>query len=113
MFLSNRNEDHFYYGAILEVEYKDEICYIKVDQPDDYYFETSQQLDLSQLTVNKVIPIKSHYGPSYNFWEYLDWFSIFEIFMVISIPISFIIFAATFFPALARRKRRERNKTAD
>lgn len=106
LFLSNRNDDAFYYGAIVEVAYQDKISFIKVDKENEYKFETSQSLDLDSLSIKSVTPIKSKKPSSFSFWDCSSVFSgLLEVFIILSV-ISFGIFAAIFFPAMARRRRR-------
>lgn len=100
------------YGAILKLDYKDTICYMVVSEGRDYRFETSEELELDKLTVLDVIGIKSEpylthqLGCGGGFSNILA--AVIIVFVIFAILLSFGIFAAIFFPAMARRRRRRR-----
>ena len=103
---SEAKDKDFNYGAILKINYEDNIYYVKVDETQKYRIETREELDLTKLTVLDVTVIKSR--PSY--YGIVDVFTIIAIVVIVCLVI-FIgggIFAAIFIPTMVRRKRRRR-----
>ena len=105
-------DTHYNYGAILKLDYKDTVCYIEVSEGRGYRFETTEELELDKLTVLDVIGIKSEPYLTHQLGCGGDFSGILAIvitvFVVFAILLSFGIFAAIFFPAMARRRRRRR-----
>ena len=106
-------DTHYEYGAVVKIDYKDTVCYIQVSEGRGYRFETNEKLELDKLTVLEVIGIKSEPYASHqlggcmaNAFEVMKLAIIF--FVVFSVLLSFGIFSAIFFPAMARRRRRRR-----
>ena len=105
-------DTYYEYGAILKFNYKDTICYVKVSEGRDYTIETNEELELDKLTVLDVVGIKSEpylthqLGCGGSFSTVLT--IVIIVFVLFAIMISFGIFAAIFFPAMARRRRRRR-----
>ena len=100
------SDTNWNYGAILKVNYDENIYYVKVDERDRYHIETNEEIDLTKLTILDVTAIKSRpymYGV-------LDGFAIVAIVFIVCffILIGGGIFAAIFIPTMVRRKRRRR-----
>ena len=100
------NDSNYNYGAILKLNYNDNIYYVKVDERGGYIIETSEKLDLEKLTLLDVTVVKSRpymYGV-------MDGFLIVAIVFLVcfGIVVSAGIFCAIFFPAMKRRKRARR-----
>ena len=111
-------DTHYNYGAILKIDYKDVTCYIDVSEGRDYRFETNEELELDKLTILEVIGIKSEPYMTHqlggcfgNFAEALK--TVLIVLAVFFVLLSFGIFSAIFFPAMARRKRRRRAALAE
>ena len=100
------SDTNWHYGAVLKINYNDNLYYVKVDERNGYDIETKGELDLTKLSVLDVTVIKSRpymYG-------IVDGFTIIAIvfFVCFFILIGGGIFAAIFIPAMVRRKRRRR-----
>ena len=100
------SDTNWNYGAILKVNYDENIYYVKVDARDGYHIEANEEIDLTKLTILDVTAIKSRpymYGV-------LDGFAIVAIVFIVCffILIGGGIFAAIFIPTMVRRKRRRR-----
>ena len=96
------------YGAILKTTYLDNVYYIKVDSYQQYRISSSTPLDLAHLTISDVVVIKE----KKQFAGLASAIAIIVTIFVVGffLLISFGIFAIIFFPAMARRRRRNRNK---
>ena len=97
------------FGVVADLTYDGNNYYIKIDERGDYIIESSQELDLSKLTINNLTVIKSH---SYDYGCRGGMEKLATILLIIVIlffvMISVGIFSAIFFPAMARRRRRRR-----
>ena len=104
-----RNKD-YHYGVILKVTYDEQAYYIKLDDNKELCITTEEEIDITKLTVDSAVAIKSseHSSDSYGFDL------VFGVIMLIffGLTISFGIFAAIFFPTMARRRRRRRRMQA-
>ena len=94
------------YGAVLKLLYEEKTYYVKVDERNSFYLTAFEELDLAKLTLQDVTVIKSkgYYSDTTNFFTLVAAIFVVGFFMLIS----FGIFAAIFFPAMARRIRRRR-----
>ena len=104
------SDTNWNYGAVLKLEYDEDIYYVKINEQRNFQIEASQKLDLSKLSVLDVSVIKSRpymYG-------ILDGFAIVAIvfFVCFFLLVGGGIFAAIFIPKMVRRKRRNRAKAA-
>lgn len=100
------NGSDYNYGAVLKLLYEGSTYYVKVDERNDFYFTAYEELDLEKLTLQDVTVIKSkpYYSDVFNAIGIVVFVIIFGFFLLLS----FGIFAAIFFPAMARRRRRRR-----
>ena len=105
------------YSAAIKLTYEGETYCVKCnDIRNDFYITANTELNLSNLTIDEVVPLKSkqryyYDGLFINLGDALRTFLIF--FIILGLFISFGIFAAIFFPAMARRKRRNRMNAAN
>ncbi len=107
--LEYQNDSDWNYGVVANINYDGNTYYIKIDARGGFIVETSQELDLTKLTINDLTVIKSHsygYGCRGNAQKIMIIFLV--IVFIFALMISFGIFAAIFFPAMARRRRRRR-----
>ena len=108
----NLPDTHYNYGVILKLEYEGDTCYIAVSKGLGYRFETSEKLDLEKVNVADIIGIKSEPYLTHQFGCSGDLSGALTvaliIFIVFALFMSFGIFAAIFFPAMARRRRKRR-----
>ena len=97
-------ENYYYYTAAY-VTYKGINYCIDVD---DLTFTTNEKLDLEQFTLNKIVAIKNEYiRRNSDSWDYAGFLQSLLLFLLIFfVLLSFGIFSAIFFPAMARRRRR-------
>ena len=100
------SDSNWNYGAVLKLNYDENIYYVKVDERGGYRLETNAELDLTKLSILDVTVIKSRpymYG-------IVDAFTIIAIVFIacFAVLISGGIFAAIFIPTMVRRKRRRR-----
>ena len=110
-------DTYYEYGAILKLDYKGVTCYIEVSESRNYQFQTTEELELDKLTVLDVIGIKSEPYLTHQLGGCVGGFSNFLkmaliVFAIFFLIISFGVFSAIFFPAMARRRRRNREKLA-
>lgn len=101
-------DNEFNYECAANVTYKGVDYYITVN--DDLYFTTYEQLDLEQLTVNKVVMLKSSVKYYYNYGgiDFSGALKALLIFLLLFfLIVGFGIFSAIFFPAMARKRRRK------
>ena len=100
------SDTNWNYGAILKLEYEENIYYIKVDERGGYQIETVKELDLTKLSVLDITVIKSR--PSY--YGIVDAFAIITIvfFVCLFVLVGGGIFAAIFIPIMVRKKRNRR-----
>ena len=98
----------YYYGAALEITYDNVSYCVKSRSIDSITFSTTELLDLEKLSIDKIVALKSTQNVFYD-TDFKDALSILLIFLLVSgLILSFGIFAAIFFPAMARRRRRNR-----
>ena len=101
------NGSDYNYGAVLKLLYEGSTYYVKVDERNDFYFTAYEELDLEKLTLQDVTVIKSkpYYSEAFN-----TTLGIVALVIIVGffLLLSFGIFAAIFFPAMARRRRRRR-----
>ena len=111
LFIYNKDDDHYDYATILDMTYKSEHYAIGVTYDNSKYrFETSEELDLNNIAVDKVTVVKSS-NYNINCYSYSVWAILGDVFLILLI-ISPGIFAAIFVPAMVRKKRRNREKSA-
>ena len=105
---SGMNDD-YYYGAAIKLNYKGETYCIRNGFTSDMLFTTTEELDMSQLSVNEIVALKSEKTYIYmNDFDIGGALKAVLIFLLIcGLLLSFGIFAAIFFPAMARRRRRK------
>ena len=105
------------YSAAIKLTYEGETYCVKCnDIRNDFYITANVELNLSNLTIDEIVPLKSkqryyYDGLFINLGDALRTFLIF--FIILGLFISFGIFAVIFFPAMARRKRRNRMNAAN
>lgn len=102
--------DEFNYVSIINLTYVGVSFAVRCDSINKVYFQTSESIDLEKLTINDVKMVR--YNEEYNYPNYFagcqDFINAFLLFLLIFfILLSFGIFAAIFFPAMARRRRRK------
>ena len=103
---------NYNYRAVLKFTYDGASACICLDDFDNLMFSTNEQIDLTKLTVTDVVMVRDterhnyYNGIGINLENALRGFLIFLL--VFGLLLSFGIFAAIFFPAMARRKRRNR-----
>ena len=107
--LSNLN-DEYYYACAIKLNYKGVTYCVKSNDTKNITISASSELDLSQLSVSEVVALKStktyYYTEFLNFDDALKAIGLFLL--IFGLLLSFGIFSAIFFPAMARRKRRNR-----
>ena len=112
--VSGRLSD-YYYGAAVKVTYDGKDGCLKIDNLQDKPFiRTSERIDLSKLTVHEVVAYKSaryYYGANVNWNNALT--PLLTFLLIFGLLLSFGIFSAIFFPAMARRKRRNRQNASN
>ena len=109
MSLNGEKEKNKIYGVILEAEYNGSKYYIRINDAELYNFSTEEEIDLTKLVVNDIKVIKSvEHDSDYYIGLIIDIVTI-VVFLVL---IPFGIFAAIFFPAMARKRRRKKAKAA-
>ena len=96
----------WHYGFILDITYDGVNYFVKIDERNEYLLESHDELDLDKLVINDAVIIKSrpyYYGVG-------TFFNIFITVLVVAffLMISFGIFAAIFFPTMARKRRARR-----
>ena len=105
------------YSAAIKLTYEGEAYSVKCnDIRNDFYITANTELNLSNLTIDEVVPLKSkqryyYDGLFINLGDALGTFILF--FVIFGLFVSFGIFAAIFFPAMSRRKRRNRMNAAN
>ena len=98
--------DNWHYGFILDITYDGINYFVKIDEMGGYILESHDELDLDKLVINNAVVIKSR-----PFYYGVDtFFNIFITVLVVGffLMISLGIFAAIFFPIMARRRRARR-----
>lgn len=106
---SNMNDD-YYYAAAIKFNYDGKTYCVKSNNTKKMVVTSSKELDLNLLSVSEVVALKSEknyrYIDNINFDDV--WRAIGLFFLIFGLLLSFGIFSAIFFPAMARRKRRNR-----
>ena len=103
----NVPDEHYNYGAIAKLNYKDVVSYICVSHDLNYRFYTHEELELDKLTVEEVIGVKSEpylthqLGGCFGDMSNLITLAL-VVFFLFALVLSFGIFAAIFFPAMGR-----------
>ena len=103
---------NYNYRAVLKFVYDGASGCIVLEDIENLLFSTNEQIDLTKLTVTDVVMVRDterhnyYNGIGINLENALRGFLIFLL--VFGLLLSFGIFAAIFFPAMARRKRRNR-----
>lgn len=102
--------EEFSYLAVINLTYDGVSLTVRSDNINKPSFRTSESIDLEKLTINDVKMVR--YNEEYNYPNYFagcqDFINAFLLFLLIFfILLSFGIFAAIFFPAMARRRRRK------
>ena len=100
--------DDYYYGAAIKLNYKGNTYCVKSNFTSKMTLTTSEELDMDQLSVSEVVALKSE--KIYRYYDYFDFtgamHAVLIFFLILGLLLSFGIFAAIFFPAMARRRRR-------
>ena len=110
---SGEKDSEYYYGAAIEITYDGNPYCLESRSLDDLQFSTAEELDLTKLTVDRIVALKSTANRYYDY-NLQNALTTLLIFLLVSgLILSFGIFAAIFFPAMARRKRRNRMKAAE
>ena len=104
--------ESYNYTAAIKITYNGVSCVVESDEIEQLSFRTNESLDLTKLTVDEVIMIRS-----YDKYEYRDYYygngcknflnTVLLFLLISSIILGFGIFSAIFFPAMARRRRRK------
>ena len=109
-FYSGETSGNYNYRAVLKFTYDGVSGCVLLDNIDNLRFTTNEQLDLTKLTVEDVLMVRDTERYNYynnGFGENLgNAFAVLLIFLLVfGLLLSFGIFSAIFFPAMARRRR--------
>ena len=101
--------DDYSYDAVIKLTYDGVSCSVCSGSIDKLYIRSNESLDLTKLTVDEITMVRNpqKYSENYYFVGCRDVANAFGIFLLVFfLLMGFGVFAAIFFPAMARRRRR-------
>ena len=104
--------ENYDYCAAIKLTYDGASCFVRSSSVEKLYFTTSESLDLNKLTIDEITMLRSK--DAYQYRDYYgigckDFLNAFLLFLLVFfLFLGFGIFSAIFFPAMARRRRRNR-----
>ena len=101
-------EKQYDYNAAIYLTYKGEQICVKSNNVENLSFTTNERLDLSELIVDDIVMLRStneyrYYDSDFDIGGALQ--TVLVFLLVFGLLLSFGIFSAIFFPALARKRR--------
>ena len=110
--------DDYNYSAAIKITYDGEPYCLQgnIYAEGGVSIVSSSELDLKKLTLNEIVPLRSAHENYYERFG-IDFSGAFRVFgillLIFFLLLSFGIFSAIFFPAMARRRRRNRMNAAN